>query len=97
MATLGEIAKSHGFNSVSEYYNHIQTLIEKEKTNAFKVGDTIILPADYEPTHFKEEKILPTDTPLVVSEISTFTLHNYSVKLEGFGDVWFNSKIFVKQ
>jgi len=31
--------------------------------------NTIVLPKNYKPTHFKDEKCLPTETPLKVSEV----------------------------
>ena len=97
MATFGEIAKSHGFETVSGFFDAMFNALEKARKDlkTFKVGDTIILPKDYTPTHFEEEKCWPTETPLKVSEVSDVTIFCfYQIKIEGFGDIWFDAEIF---
>ncbi len=98
MATIGEIAKSWGFDNPSDFFDHL----EKERkefveTKTLKVGDTIVLPKNYKPTHFKDESCLPTDTPLKVSEVGKVNIFcDYQIRIEDFGDIWFRSEIFEK-
>ena len=93
MATLGEIAKSHGFNSVSEYVDAIDKLCEIAKKNSFNVGDKIKLNPNYKSTHFGYEKMLPFNTEFTIIEKSYFTLDSYSVKIDGY-DIWFQAQVF---
>jgi hypothetical protein len=90
--TIGEIAKSHGFDNPSDYFNSLKK--ERDEFKTFKVGDAVILPKDYKPTHFKEEKCLPTETPLKISEVGDVNIFCfYQIKIEGF-DSWFDAEIF---
>lgn len=93
MATLGEIAKSHGFDNVSDYVNHINNLVEESKAKSFNVGNSVKLKKDFTPTHFKKERVLSHNVAYLITEKSNFTLDNYSIKLEGY-DVWFCASIF---
>ena len=93
MPTFGEIAKSHGFDSVNNWFNKVTEEINVIKSNSFNVGDKIKLKNNYTPTHFNDEKILPFNTEFIVTEKSNFTLDKYSIKIEGF-DSWFNASVF---
>lgn len=93
MAKLGDIAKSHGFDNLSDFINKINEEIEEVKKHSFNVGDTVKLKKDYKPTHFNEEKILSFDTEYLVTEKSSFTLGDYSIKINGF-DIWFSASVF---
>ena len=76
MKTLGEIAKSHGFDSVSDYVEAVNKVIETEKNQLklFNAGDKIKLKSNFEPTHFEYEKGLPANSIFTVSEKSNFTI-----------------------
>jgi hypothetical protein len=91
--TLGEIVASHGFNSVSEYFDAVNALVEVEKSKSFNVGDSIKLKQNFKPTHFKHEEVLPQNTMFIVTEKSGFTLNSYHVKIHGY-DTWFNASVF---
>jgi hypothetical protein len=93
MKKLGEIAKSHGFDSISDFYEAINNKIDIIKHNSFNVGDVVRLKHDYNPTHFNNEKMLPKNTPFIICEKSSFTLDKYQIKFEGYDD-WFNASIF---
>ena len=90
--TIGNIAKENGFNSPSEYVKHM--FDERDKLVKINAGDIVLLPADYVPTHFNHESVLPVETCLVVSEVSEADIFkNYHIKITGF-DLWFDHKIF---
>lgn len=93
--TFGEIVKSHGFNTVSGFFDAINKEIENAKVNSFNVQDKVRLKNNFKPTHFGNEKILPINTTFIVSEKSNFTLDSYHIKLEGY-DSWFNASVFEK-
>ena len=77
MKTLGEIAKSHGFDKLSDYVNKVNEEINIIKNNSFNVEDKVKLKKDFKPTHFNNEKILPLNTEFTVVEKSDFTLGDY--------------------
>ena len=93
MATLGEIAKSHGFNNLSDFVNKINEEVVMLRKKSFNVGDKIQLKPDYVPTHFNDEKVLPFYTEFTVTEKSEFTLWDYCVKIKGY-DIWFDASVF---
>lgn len=93
--TIGKIAKENGFNTPLDYYNHM--VKEKDFVIKLKVGDMVILPKDYKPTHFNNEKCLPIDIELTVSEVGDMNIFkDYSIKITGY-DFWFNHKLFIKK
>jgi len=93
MKKIGEISKSHGFNSVSDYVSAVNFEIKVAKENSFNVGDEVKLKLNYRPTHFKEEKILSENKKYLITEKSNFTLDNYSIKIEGHS-IWFSASVF---
>ena len=104
--TFGEIAKSYGFDSPLEMYNKMEE--ERQAIVTFQVGDMIILPTGYKPTHFNEEKRLPLDTPLKVITVSTVGIFgDYQIQIEGHETIqwdhendlrpmWFDAEVFIK-
>lgn len=94
MATIKEIANSHGFNTVTEYVKSIQEITEKAKLNAFKIDDNVVLKEDCKSTSFNCVDLLPNDgRSFKVAAVSSFTFDDYFIKLEGY-DSWVNAEIF---
>jgi len=93
MKTFGEIAKSHGFDSVSDFYNNVNKEINVAKNKSFNVGDKVKLKTIYNATHFGKENILSKNTTFIITEKSNFTLDSYSIKIEGY-DNWFCASVF---
>lgn len=91
--TLGEIARSHGFDNLSDYINAVNKEIDIAKNKSFNVGDSVKLKDDFKPTHFGDEKILPKNTAFIITEKSDFTLDSYQIKLEGY-EIWFFASVF---
>ena len=93
--TIGEISKSYGYDNPSDFFNELEK--RRKEFKMFCKGDIVKLPSDYEPTHFKNEKCLPTNYPLSVSEVDEVNIFcDYHIKIEGYPDIWFDAKIFVK-
>jgi len=91
--TFGEIARENGFSSLSEMVSSGLKAVKEVENNSFNIGQKIKLQENYKPTHFKDEEILPKNTPFKITDKSGFTLGRYSVKLEGY-DVWFQAEVF---
>ena len=92
--TIGEIAKSHGFDNVDDFFSKVNETIKIAKEISFNVNDKVKLKLNFTPTHFNKESILPLDTEFIVAEKSNFTLDSYSIKLKGYNDIWFNASVF---
>lgn len=92
--TIGEIAKSHGFDNIIDFFDHIENL--RKEVVTFNVGDKVMLPEGYKPSHFKAENCLPINTELIVSVVGEVTVGgDYQIKFEEFDD-WFYGDLFVK-
>ena len=90
--TIGEIAKEKGFDNVLDFFKSIKN--KRDSLTTLEVGDEIVLPKDYTPTHFKTERILPTNSELIVSEVGYVNIFcHYQIKIVGY-DNWFSGNLF---
>jgi hypothetical protein len=90
---LGEIAKANGFSSLGDMVNNGLNQIKELEKNSFSVGQIVQLKQNYKPTHFNEEKVLPSNTDFEITEKTDGGLGNFFIKIKGY-EIWFSISVF---
>jgi hypothetical protein len=90
---LGEIARAKGFNSLGDMVNSGLKQIKELEKNSFNVGQIVRLKDNYTPTHFNEEKVLPSNTDFEITEKTDGGLGNFFIKIKGY-EIWFSVSVF---